>query len=468
MTFVLTWMGLAFANEDAWERCYPKGYSEEAWCQIFEVPISSDSTDTLSLSVVKLPAIRPNPKADPLIFIAGGPGQSAIDNIAFASQAMRTIQRERDVLFIDQRGTGQSSPIECQTPQINPDQWSSDSTLNDYNDAMVRCLQQSPIPLSYFGSKYAVQDIEFVRKTLKLDQINLYGVSYGTRVAQVYMRRFPEHSRAVILDGVVPMDEPIGQEFKKHAQGVLNQLEKECRQDEACTELTDSLTGDLEMVLKNLKQEPNILAPNPSTGTMTTYQLSPEIVMSGIRLALYSPLLQRMLPYTISEAKKGHFTPLLAQTIQPSQRLEEGLSSGLYYAIYCTEDYPRLQPDIDKVSTVMDVLTSKQADDICGQIQQPAIDARFFEPITSDIPVLMTSGARDPITPPALAEKAGKELSNAQYIVAPQAAHNVGLEMCAAKLLGQFIANPNEVASSSCIENADAKPWVTNTSGASP
>ena len=468
MTLLLTWMGMVFAQDDAWERCYPKGYKDEAWCQKLQVPVHTDSTDTLELSIVKLPAIRPNPKADPLIFIAGGPGQSAIENIAVASQSMRAIQKDRDILFIDQRGTGTSAPIKCETPEVDPSNWDTEEAQKGYENAIVSCLSDTPIPLPYYGTKYAAEDIDFVRSSMGIEQINLYGVSYGTRVAQVYMRQFPNQSRAVILDGVVPMDEPIGLDFKQHAQTVLNQLEQECQQDTDCMALTASLTEDLEMVLTNLSNSPTVQAPNPSTGTMTTYHLSPEVVMTGIRLALYSSVLQRMLPFTISEAKKGHFTPLLAQTIQPSLRIDEAISSGLYYAIYCSEDHPRLAEKTEKVSGAMDVLNSDQANEICRQIESVQIQPEFFEPISSEVPVLLVSGARDPVTPPVLAERAGKTFSKAQYIVAPQAAHNVGLEQCAAGLLGRFITNPTETASSNCIEKPKATPWVTNTSGAQP
>ena len=203
---------------------------------------------------------------------------------------------------------------------------------------MVNCLQEAEIPIQYFGTPYAVQDIDFVRQTLNIQEINLYGVSYGTRVAQAYMHTFPQHSRAVILDGVVPMDEPIGQP-KQHAQSVLEQIDSECAQSSNCQALTPSVIGDLEAILNHLAVEPLIQAPNPSTELLSSYQLTPETVLSGIRFALYSPLLQRMLPYTLNEAKKLY--PLLAQTIQPSLRLNEDLSSGLYYAIYCAEDYPR-------------------------------------------------------------------------------------------------------------------------------
>ena len=116
----------------------------------------------------------------------------------------------------------------------------------------------------------------------------------------------------------------------------------------------------------------------------------------------------------------------------------------------------------------MNMLDATQALDICRQVDVPTVEPSFFEPIQSDIPVLMVSGARDPITPPALAEKAGTALSAHQHIIAPQAAHNVGLERCASGLLGRFIADPKKEAQSNCIENAEPKAWILNTSGAQP
>ena len=468
MTLLIALLSHGFAEDNAWVRCYPKGYSEEAWCQTLQAPLHQGSDKTIALSIVKLPAIRPSPQEDPLFFIAGGPGQSAIDNIALVSRSMYTIQKKRDLIFIDQRGTGSSTPLSCETPDVDPASWDSETAKEEYVTAMVSCLQDSAIPIEYFGTPYAIQDIDFVRQTLGFQEINLYGVSYGTRVAQAYMRRFPQHSRAVILDGVVPMDEPIGRQFKQDAQSVLDQIESECAQDSECQALTPSVIGDLETVLSHLSVEPLIQAPNPSTGLQSKYQLTPETILSGIRLALYSPLLQRMLPYTLHEAQKGNYTPLLAQTIQPSLRLNEDLSSGLYYAIYCAEDYPRRAQSPETITGVMNMLDANQAQEICRQIDVPTIEPAFFEPIQSDIPVLMVSGARDPITPPSLADKASLKLSAHQHIIAPQAAHNVGLEQCASGLLGRFIADPHKEAKSNCIENAEPKAWIINTSGAQP
>ena len=142
--------------------------------------------------------------------------------------------------------------------------------------------------------------------------------------------------------------------------------------------------------------------------------------------------------FTISEAKKGHFTPLLAQTIQPSLRIEEAVSSGLYYAIYCSEDHPRLSEKTEFWSRVQWMCSTPTRRMTFAGNWNRSKSNPTFEPISSEVPVLLVSGARDPVTPPILAERAGKTFSKAQYIVAPQAAHNVGMERCAAGLLGRL------------------------------
>lgn len=459
---------LALADDGSWNRCYPPRVKSEAWCREISVPVDNNDTRNLKLAVVKLPAIRPNPNPDPLFFLAGGPGQSAIATINAVEGSLNSIQKERDIIFVDQRGTGGSNALACDFPTINPATISSDLSTEEYLDAFKKCSDGWEIDAKYFTTTFAAYDLEAVRKEMGLSMINLYGVSYGTRLAQVYMRLFPENIRSVILDGVVPMNEPVGQHAAGDAQRVFDLLDQECRKEVACLAVTPSMKSDLNKLVRRLEETETVLAYNPSTGLQTSYQLTPELVINSIRLALYTPLLQRMLPYTIHEASLGHFEPIIAQTIHPSMKLNEVIEEGLYHAIHCSEDFPRISSANTKTESIMQRYVSTEAEKVCPLINVTPPKPDFFEPVRSDVPTLLLSGFRDPITPPKNGDSVSAGLTRKQHIVAVQAAHHVGTMPCAKKVLADFINKPNETTDGSCLEEATNPPWILTTAGGAP
>lgn len=453
-----------------WERCYPNNSRTEAWCTSMDVPLDGvKAQPSISISIVKLPSIRPNPEPDPLVLLAGGPGQSAINSIATVLPSLSLIQQNRDLLFIDQRGTGSSQPLDCQIEQSSNKEWDSPESLSKLKVALKECVEEWPYQSQFFTTAFAASDLEAIRIGLNIPQLNLYGISYGTRLAQVYMRQFPSSTRSVILDGVVPMTIPIGENVVSDAQSSLEILFEQCAEDESCQSAFPNLRQSFSLLISQVEEESEYLLKNPTTGDSELYSLSPNTIVSGIRMALYFPTLRRLLPYAVNEANKGHMEPLLAQTIHPAMQMNDSINVGLYYTIYCAEDVPRLKNPTQKINGIMGILDATYGHEICDIFPAVDIEPEFFEPVVSDLPTLLLSGKKDPITPPRYAELLGGSLKNHQHIIANQGSHNVGTMPCGADTMAVFIESPEALPlQEDCLETYPTQPWLIHRSGGQP
>jgi len=179
-------------------------------CGVLSVP--EDPTRTggrqIRLAFARVPAVSRSKRPDPLFLLAGGPGMAATTFYAMTAPVFARIHRDRDIVLVDQRGTGKSNPLDC--PE--GDETDLGASGGSIIDETRRCLQMlgAKADVAQYTTSVAVKDLDRVRRALGYQQINLYGVSYGTRVAQQYLRRFPRQTRSLILDGVVPPELSFG------------------------------------------------------------------------------------------------------------------------------------------------------------------------------------------------------------------------------------------------------------------
>ncbi len=257
------------------------------------------------------PARASGPQTDPVVMLAGGPGQSALESFPQVAAAFRGVLRERDVILVDQRGTGRSHPLDCpeaeavETGDLVEPGWRAHSP----SSACARS-RSSADPRFYTTSDY-VADLETVRSALGIPQYNLVGISYGTRVALEYLRRHPDRTRAVVLDSVVPPELILGAEHARNLEHVIDAQFARCEADAVCRERFGSPRAQLDALLAELRAQPqrvtyrDPLTPERRVGTLTATD-----VAGVVRLYAYAPQLFGMLPMTLAAAAAGDYEAL--------------------------------------------------------------------------------------------------------------------------------------------------------------
>ena len=223
----------SLALEDCRINAGPEYPGIKARCGRFSRPLNPEDPggESIELFVAVVAALTLEPATDPVLPIAGGPGQASSTFYAGTYGAFEALRRDRDILLIDQRGTGQSTPLDC---DVDEDAVQIEFSVDETLEATERCLDTLPHDPRYFTTSVAVSDIEAVRNALGYGRLNLYGVSYGSRVAQHYARRYPDSTRSVILDGVVPPQLALGPAIALEAQRALDGVFARCAEDHGC------------------------------------------------------------------------------------------------------------------------------------------------------------------------------------------------------------------------------------------
>jgi pimeloyl-ACP methyl ester carboxylesterase len=397
--------------------------------------------ETLTLAIAKLPARTKSPAADPITLIAGGPGQSALESWPQLAAAFHPIRAHRDVYLIDQRGTGQSNALRCPKPPPN-----SGLTIDiaEVRSAASACFDAQDPGTQWFTTSVAVRDLDSVRKALGVSQWNVYGVSYGTRVALHYLKRYPSHTRTVIVDAVVPPQKPIGPELPLHAQSALDALLHRCENDAGCAEAFPDLSTKTQRLFASLKETPrSVQFENITQGSLDTLLFNDQHLALSVRLLTYSAYGNAILPSMLHDAAvNGNLAPFARQVALQENDLGNALSTGMHSAVVCTEDAQFIEFLSDRETLSETFLGDFIVDAMqatCESWPVGVIDDDFNDVLVSDVPVLALSGAVDPITPPSYAELAVRSLTNAKHIVNPHQAHTQAPLGCMPLVMAQFV-----------------------------
>ncbi len=426
---------------------------------------------TIELFVAVVPALSLKPQPDPLVPIAGGPGQASSEFYAAYVGAFEDVRRKRDILLLDQRGTGQSTPLHCAAgDELLPGEYSREQTVADTE----ACLASLAFDPAYFTTSVAVQDLEALRIALGYSALNLYGISYGSRVAQHYLRRFPEATRTVILDGVVPPQVALGPGIAIEAQNALDIIFRRCEENDSCQDRFPGLRANFAALRAELASTPvTVTLPHPRTGRLETVQFSEEEMAGALRLLSYHPTTVALIPLLLDEAVNGNFQPLAAQFVMISDNLAEAISAGMHNAVVCTEDFPFFDGEgISRDSLLATYLGPLQIDAleaICSVWPSGVLDTAFKEPVKSDVPVLLLSGEVDPITPPAFAELAAVDLGEALLITGRNQGHGQLSQGCMPKIIGDFVAaGSTRELDTDCADRLYAMPFFLGFAGPAP
>jgi pimeloyl-ACP methyl ester carboxylesterase len=444
-----------------------------AQCGGLERPLDPENPDAGSvlLKIAVVPALTLEPANDAFVPIAGGPGASSIRFYAGWAHAFERVRQQRDILLVDQRGTGESAPMACEQEEDLVD---SDFSTEALLQTVEKCLQLLPHDPRFFTTSIAVKDLEAVRVALGYDALNLYGSSYGTRVAQHFARRYPGSTRTIIIDGVVPPQVPLGPEIATESQRALDRVLERCAEDPDCSARFPALREDFQRLQETLKAGPvSVSVPNPVTGTLDTLDFGQEHMAVAIRLLLYSARSIALIPLSISEAAKGNYTPLAAQFQLTAASLSEALNIGMHNAVMCTEDMPFIDFDtVDQAAIDASYLGPLQLEAIrtmCSVWPQGPMDEDLLTPLATDKPVLLLSGDADPITPPRYAELAAVDLEKAWLLTGTNQGHGLGAVGCMPRIIASFIdAMALENDAADCLGDAFAMPFFLDYSGPTP
>ena len=449
------------------ENCHLDGIKEQVKCGKLQVPENYNKIDgeQISINFVVLPAIDNSDNKTPLMFLAGGPGQAAAELAAGLRRVFNEVRKTRDLILVDQRGTGQSHPLQCKDAlqqdiyALTPEEFSA----QDIKD----CLDSFSGDLSQYNSENAIRDFDAVRSALGHEQINIYGGSYGTRAGLVYMRMFPESLRSVVLDSVGPIEVPIGL-FGKSSARSFNLLLENCQKELSCQQAYPELEQEYNAVMSRLEITPTEVAiAHPRLGTQTKFVISKAKFLGTLRMQLYSVATRSLVPLVIHQAYLGNYMPLAGLVAQSEN--DQGIYLGLLFNITCNEDYPR----ISATDFEQDAKNNFGGDDshfgfkmACPLWPQYRPSDEFYQTVTADIPTLILSGNLDPVTPPSNGEYSAKSLANNHHIVVENAAHTVAMSTCASDIINEFLTSlkPKEL-DESCLEDVPAESFMTNLNG---
>ena len=426
---------------------------------------------SIDLHVAVVPALNRRAALSPLFLLAGGPGQAASDLYVSSAGAFARINRNHDIVLVDQRGTGRSAPLACSYP----DDW-ADATeqLPQLREATRTCLARFGQRVRYYTTSVAVGDLDKARTALGYATIDLYGSSYGTRVAELYMRRFRAAVHAVILDGVTYPEQAIGPDTPADGEQALNLIVERCERAADCAAAYPALRREVAALRQRFgpDRQPLELA-DPGSGLPLHIEFNRGMLNAALRFLSYNSAQAALLPALVHQGAIGNLAPLGAQTLMIARQVGDQLASGMQNSVVCSEDEPRFSLSAgDRQRLAQTYQGSDQLDAfavICSLWPRGPVDADLHNPLRSDIPTLLLSGDADPVTPPADAERAAAGLAHHRQLVLPGEGHGQLATGCIPKLMAQFLDGVTlEALDTGCLARHVPAPFFVGLAGPAP
>jgi pimeloyl-ACP methyl ester carboxylesterase len=434
----------------------------DAKCGVLEVEENRDAPSgrTIGLSILVIPSRSRTPAPDPVFLLAGGPGQGAAALAPMIAHKFDPILRDRDMVFVDVRGTGSSGPLACELE--DPDDLAQ--LLGDTLDVskLDACLANydelyDGVDLTRYTTVEMADDLDEVRAALGYEQANLFGISYGTRLGQVWMRRHGEHVRSAVFDGVVPLDAVIALQMPTNNEAALERVLADCREDPECAAAFPGLERKLAAVLTDLETNRALEElDHPRTGERVRVDVTRVGFIHALGGALYSAGLTSLVPLAIERAHAGDFGPVAALALRMS-KTSKTLSMGMHLSVMCAEDLAAYDEAAVAAATaeleLFDGHVLGLLDEACARWPHAELGSGWREPLESDVPTLLLSGRYDPVTPPAFAERVAAPLTDARHVVVDAVSHGVWHSGCAPRLIAGFFADPDPAAvDASCFD----------------
>ncbi len=464
--------------------CHLKGLSESVLCgthEVFENRVTRQGR-RIRLNIAVIPAIAASPAPDPLFVLAGGPGQAATDIGPVLLPFLKKVRADRDIVLVDQRGTGASNPLDC--PEDLPDGAAAGESESarelkrmfraGYEPGLLEvCLEHLDADTRLYTTPIAMDDLDDVRRALGYTKINLYGASYGTRAALVYMRRHPDAVRAVVLDGAAPPALKVPLNMAPDGERALRLVMKHCADDPDCHEAHPDLEAQLDRILQRLSERPQRRRiRHPRTGETVDLTITHDAFVGQLRTTLYDPDLASLLPLVLERADAGDFDPFIALGATMAEGVTDAISLGMFLSVICAEDIPFITDADRRAALPGTFLGAVMLDAIvkaCADWPAATMPPGYTEPVRSDLPTLILSGALDPATPPRWGDEVAGHLSRSAHLIDPGAGHNVLPRGCAREIVARFIESGTvDDLDATCLESSRRPPFFLNASGPRP
>ena len=400
----------------------------------------------IKMNVVVFPATGDKREPDPLFYFAGGPGSGATEDARGIVFEFKTLRERRDLVFVDQRGTGGSHPLNCEFYDVNDPQSYLGYFFPLEQIRKCRTELEPKADLKLYTTTIAMDDIDEVRAALGYDKINLFGGSYGTRAALTYLKRHGKNVRTATLQGVAPTDQFMPGDFAVQNERALQGVLSECYADEACNKAFPKLKDEVQAVLARLIKGPvEVEVEKPQTKERVKVKLNRDLAAEAIRYMLYHPVPAGRVPLMIHTAAQNNWVPLANAALAYRRDLVGTGSNGMYLSVTCAEDLPFVKAgEGERMSenTFLGDYRIRQQREACALWPRADVEGDYATPTRSDVPVLILTGEWDPVTPPAHGDRVAKTLTNSLHIVVPSGAHALGgLENidCIKRINGEFL-----------------------------
>jgi pimeloyl-ACP methyl ester carboxylesterase len=438
--------------------CPVPGGTEIVRCGRLEVPEDwrHPHGRTISLNVVVLPQTGPGPAQAPAFWLEGGPGVPATQTAALYSTDLRFHRERRALVFVDQRGTGGSGPLHC------PGLESGGLLADPWPPAQVIVCRRGLAPVADvadYTTREAVEDLDAVRRALGYCRIDLMALSYGTILAQAYMKTHPEAVRAAALIGTVPLGEKLPLHHAVNGEAALRMVFRDCDEDAACHQAFPTLESDWSGLIGRLDG-----APEPVVTGEGTVLLRAGPFGEAIRNSLTTPYGARDLPLVISRASRGDFGPFLALA---KPQGPDPVAEGLYLSVTCPEGTRRIRPGEIAANTrgvSFGVYRIDQQIAACRLWPTAQADPRLRAPLRSRAPVLLLAGGRDGTATVAWARQVAAGLPRSRVVVIGPMTHlPIGLDnmVCLDRMMDAFFQlGSAEGLDTSCVASMQPPPFV--------
>ena len=445
--------------------CGVAGVTKDALCAQYEVyeDRAKNAGRKIKLYVMVLPALVDKPAPDPIFYLLGGPGGAATS--AATSSFMPRLRRTRDVVLVDQRGTGKSNQLQCNfRGESNDMRGYFVERVTPESVRACRAELEKIADLRLYTTTIAMADLDDVRAALGYDKINVFGGSYGATTALAYLNLYPQRVRTVTVSGVAPPASNLLLQFAKGVEHALNRLFDDCAADEKCHAAFPDVRKDWATVVANVSKGPvTFEALNAFTHQKQQVTMTREGFAELVRLVLYNPTVMSLMPAVIHEMSQGDYSHFAFYAYQLQRGIDAGLARGMQFSVLCAENVPFIKDaEIEPATggTFYGGHRARLFTRLCEHWPRGEVPAKFRESIKSDTPVLMLSGELDPVTPPDVATPLLRWLPNGRQILMHNATH-YSYE-CQEKLAREFIETGTAKGlDASCVEGIKRLPFVT-------
>ena len=396
---------------------HPSGTKLQARCGAVSVTVG---TTPIELAFAVVPSSSAEPSATPVLLLAGGPGQSGTRDFVALAGVLERLRMDRDVVLVDVRGTGRSSPMNCHDTRSIADRMAG---VGD-EESLARCLKEQKLDLAHVTTADAVADLDVVRQALSVDRWHVLGVSYGTRLAVAYDAAHRAHTASLVLDGVAPLDRALGDDVAADMAASLRAL-------------GEATVADFRSLNQQLASSPlPLVVAHPTTFVSTPLTMTSTVLGGAVRMLLYSDETRAVLPQLLRSAVQGDFRPLAGMAVMAFSQLDGAIHVPVNIAVLCAEDVPFLSVASRTIDALFD-------DDSAAMVAAckaftPAV-VKAFRPGPSSTPTMLLSGQFDPITPPHHARRAEALFSNHRHLVVGGHGHNVLPRGCIPGLVAETL-----------------------------